>query len=156
MQTAHIHQDGILAVTGGTAGIDIWNMQSGQNVRTVNNDQANYVRFLHNPDRLVYANYWGQLVILDLNNTDEESMIYLDGYVSNPPAIAFLGNGKEVITGDVADKSLSVHNLETGVIKYAFVEHRSTLFNCLAVHPDNHTIIAYNKNGMFYILKNKR
>ena len=151
MQTGHIHSDNVRAVTGGTTRADLWNMETGDKLTTLQYGQINYVLFLSEPDRVLYADYWGKLHIMNL---DGEAVITLDSVVNNPPAIALLNNGKEVMTGELREKTISVHNVITGEVAYAFVEHRSTLFNCLAVHPSNNIVLAYNQNGLFYILKN--
>ena len=152
MQTGHIHSDNVRAVIGGTEGADIFNMETG--TRLVNlrdSEQTNYVLFLTNPDRVLYADWNGMLHITDMEG---EPVLSLNSFVNNPPAMALLNNGKELITGEYYEKTLSVHDLLTGDVKYSFVEHRSTLFNCLAVHPNNSIVLAYNQNGLFYILKN--
>ena len=151
MQTAHIHSDNVRAVTGSCYGADLWSMETGDKLQTLRYDQTNYVLFLSEPDRILYANEYGQLAIMDLEGNE---VIALQSVVNNPPAMAMLNNGRELIAGELHEKTISVHDVITGDVVYAFVEHRSTLFNCLAVHPSNSIILAYNQNGLFYILKN--
>ena len=153
MQTAHVHSDNVRAVTGGNYCADLWNMETGDRLQTLRYGQTNYVLFLPNPDRVLYADAWGQLAIIDL---DGNEIITLKSVVNNPPAMAMLNNGRELMAGELHEKTISVHDVVTGDVVYAFVEHRSTLFNCLAVHPSNSIILAYNQNGLFYILKNTR
>ncbi len=130
--------------------LKIWNLESGQEEGTLEGHSSLVLSVAITPDgkRAVSASSDRTLKIWNLESGQEEGT--LEGHSSLVRAVAITPDGKRAVSAS-SDRTLKIWNLETGK-QIASITLDGPLL-CVALSPDDHTIITGDQGGNVYCLR---